>query len=191
MANESNALETQRRVLEDAFFLKHDQMLIEKHRALKQMEQSKHALSEVSGISDDGTLQKFVELGIGPHTLASLAVVPLVAVAWADGRVDEKEREAVIRSGAPEGFARGSIDAELLQQWLSHRPGPELMVAWTSYVEGVCECLSPHERESLRAGLLERARAVAAATGGFLGITSGVSAAEQAVLGQIERAFRA
>lgn len=38
MTRESNTLETQRRTLEDAFFLSQDQMLIEKHRALKQIE---------------------------------------------------------------------------------------------------------------------------------------------------------
>ena len=37
MTRESNALETQRRALEDAFFLRQDQMLIEKRRALKQI----------------------------------------------------------------------------------------------------------------------------------------------------------
>jgi hypothetical protein len=189
MTKKPKLLETQGHALEDAFFLKQDQMLMEKQRALKELEQSKRALAEVSGIKNDAILTKFVELGIEPQVLVSLGVAPLVAVAWADGRVDPKEREAVLHGGSGFKSVEGKMDGELLDRWLSHQPGPELMTAWTHYVEGFCECLSREERELLKTRLLKRARAVAESTGSFLGLTSGVSAAEQAVLKQIEDAF--
>ena len=44
-------------------------------------------------------------------------------------------------------------------------------------------------RASLRAATLDRARAVAEATGGFLGLTSAVSDAERQVLATLESAL--
>lgn len=189
MEKRPRGLDAQGRALEDAFFLKQDRMLIEKQKALRKMEQSKRALAEVSGIKNDSILAKFVELGIEPGMLVSLGVAPLVAVAWADGQVDERERAAVLKGGAGEDAVRGAMDADLLERWLTHKPGPELMIAWTHYVQGLKECFAAEERAQLKQRLLKRARNVAEATGSFLKLTSGISAAEDAVLKQIADAF--
>ena len=178
------------RMLEDRFFLEQDRILIEKRRELKRLEETRQALSAVSGITNQKVLQRLVELNIQAEVLASLAVVPLVEVAWADGKIDDKEREAIRRASTEAGLAKGSPDFELLDRWLSHRPGPELLEAWHHYVEGLCELLTPEERESLRADFVGRARRVAEAAGGFLGLTSGVSAEEQKILDTLESAFR-
>lgn len=178
------------RTLEDRFFLEQDRILIEKHRELKRMQESRQALSAVSGVTNEKVLQRLVELDIQAETLASLAVVPLVEVAWADGRIDDREREAIKRASAESGLAKGSPDFELLDRWLSHRPGPELLEAWHHYVQGLCELLTPEEKEALRADFVGRARRVAEAAGGFLGLTSGVSAGEQRILDRLDSAFR-
>ena len=177
------------RMLEDRFFLEQDRILIEKQRELRKMEETRQALAAVSGITNQDVLQRLVELNIQAEILASLAVVPLVEIAWADGRIDEKEREAIRRASTEAGLAQGSPDFELLDRWLAHRPGPELLEAWHHYVEGLCELLSPEERESLRADFVGRARKVAEAAGGFLGLTSGISAAEQKILDKLDSAF--
>jgi hypothetical protein len=56
-------------------------------------------------------------------------------------------------------------------------------------VRGLSERMSPQELASLKAGLIERAKAVARASGGFLGVGA-VSAAEQDVVDRLESAFR-
>jgi hypothetical protein len=178
------------RTLEDRFFLEQDRILIEKRRELKRMEETRQALSAVSGITNEKVLQHLVELDIQAEVLASLAVVPLVEIAWADGKIDEREREAIRRASGEAGLAKGSPDFELLDRWLSHRPGPELLEAWHHYVEGLCELLTPEEREALRADFVGRARRVAEAAGGFLGLTSGISASEQKILERLDSAFR-
>ena len=177
-------------MLEDRFFLEQDRILIEKQRELKKIEETRQALSAVSGITNQKVLQRLVELNIQVEILASLAVVPLVEVAWADGRIDDKEREAIRRASAEAGLAKGSPDFELLDRWLSHRPEPELLEAWRHYMEGLCELLGEEERETLRKDLVDRARRVAEAAGGFLGLTSRVSEAEQRVLDELDSAFR-
>jgi hypothetical protein len=49
--------------------------------------------------------------------------------------------------------------------------------------------MSPQERASLKAGLTERAKAVARASGGLLGMGA-ISTAEQDAIDRLESAFR-
>ena len=56
-------------------------------------------------------------------------------------------------------------------------------------VQGINENLTPEQVEALRAGLVERARAVASASGGVLGVGK-ISSAEAEMIRQLESAFR-
>jgi hypothetical protein len=103
--------------------------------------------------------------------------------------VDEKERAAIFDAATAAGFDTGRPDHPLLERWLSHPLDAELLEAWTLYVEGLCELMDAHERAALRHELLERARHVAEAAGGFLGLTSPVSHAERRMLETLEAAF--
>ncbi|MBF0216103.1 MAG: hypothetical protein HQL30_03800, partial [Candidatus Omnitrophica bacterium] len=92
------------RTMEDAFFRKRDEELIAQQKKIEKMKKTRSMLSEISGIQDQGVLDKFIELDISPEVLASIAVVPLVEVAWADGHVDEQEHKAVLEAAAASGF---------------------------------------------------------------------------------------
>ena len=177
------------KALEDEFFRKEDERLIARLRDLKQKGTSREALAKASGISDDGTLDRLLELDVRPEVVSALAIVPLVEVAWADGSLDAKERQAVLTGAEKSGIAPGSPNYELLQSWLDRKPEPKLLTAWTEMIHGVREHMSAQEIESLRTGLIERAQAVARASGGFLGIGS-MSAAEQDLIARLESAFR-
>jgi hypothetical protein len=175
--------------LEDAFFLKKDNKLLEKMRELKRMEETKKAISEASGIHNEDVLHKLLDLNVRPEMVAALSIVPLVEVAWADGDLDEKEIDAVIRGAEAAGIAKGTPSFALLLRWLERKPGPEMLEAWTYYINGVCEKLEAKEREELKRELLGRARTVAEAAGGFLRLTSRISRKEKEMLGKLEDAF--
>jgi tellurite resistance protein len=177
------------RKLEDLFFAQQDAILIAKHRELKERERTLQELSDVSGIKDRHVLEKLVALGIRPEVLATLAVVPLVEVAWADHKMNAEERRAILEGAKSAGVKRGAVDHALLEQWLEKQPPDELLEAWSHYIAGLVQILSPEERDSLRKELLDRARAVARASGKVLGIGSGISKAEQAVIERMEQAF--
>jgi tellurite resistance protein len=174
--------------LEEAFFLAEDQRLIEKYRALKAMRESKQALAEVSGITNDVVLEKLVSLGTTPQTVAALAVVPLVEVAWADGEVDDQERQAILRALADSGVSPGGIEHQLVETWLGRRPGPKLLAAWRQYVHGLCEKMNDPERVAFREEVLKSTLSVAEASGGIAGLWK-VSAAEREMIEQLKAAF--
>ena len=97
-------LDRRSKELEDAFFLKQDQKLIEELRKMKAMEESISALREASSIQDEKILEKLVELDIHAEMVAALAAVPLIEVAWADGRVDPDEMEAILKAADGSGI---------------------------------------------------------------------------------------
>jgi len=177
-----------KKTLEDAFFLKQDKKLIEELKAMEAMKESRESLAAVSGIKNQAVLDKLVKLNVRPETLASLAIIPLVEVAWADGAVNEKERDATLKAATTAGFAKGTIDYELLENWLTHKPEGKLLGAWQAYIKGLCEVLSKEEREDLKNELIGHARAVASASGGILGMAA-ISRAEMQMIEKLESAF--
>jgi len=187
----NDPLSSQSRKLEDMFFLEEDRKLVEKARQIEQMKKTCEVFKEVSGIHDEHILHKLIELKIEPKTVSCLSLVPLVEVAWADGEVDEKEKKAVMDAATATGSGgkRSTVDYELLELWLCRRPGPRMLEAWGLYVRGLCKKLSAEEKVLLKDDIMGQARAVASASGGFLGLGSRISAQEERMLKSIESAF--
>lgn len=175
-------------LLEDAFFLAQDSVLIERLHAMQKMKETKEALAAVSGITNDAILSRLVELDVRPETAAALATVPLIEVAWADGEVDSSERDAVLSHANAKGIRPGSMEHELLRRWLTHRPPSSLLDAWRAYLAGLCERLDEAERALLRQELLHAADATARSSGGLLGLGS-VSKVEQEMLDRLAASF--
>jgi hypothetical protein len=177
--------------LEDAFFSSQDQKLIEELRALRKMKETRESLSRISGIKNEAVLDKLVSLNVRPETLASLCVVPLIEVAWADGTIDEKERKAILSAAEKTGFKQGEIDHDLIKQWMTHKPPSEMLTAWIHYIQGLCEQLTSEEKKSLQAEIIGHAKTIAEASGGFLGMGIGntISKAEKDMLMKLDSAF--
>jgi hypothetical protein len=189
MADHPKILGERGKTLEDEFFRKEDERLIAKLRELKAKEASREELGRISGIKNTAILDRLVQLGIHAETMAALSIVPLAEVAWADGAIDAKEVQAILDRAAKAGVTPGSASHDLLKSWLERRPEPRLLTAWIQMVQGINENLTPEQVEALRAGLVERVRAVASASGGVLGVGK-VSSAESEMIRKLESAFR-
>ena len=178
-----------KKALEDSFFAKETEKLRRELLEKEAEKATKESLSEVSGISDDIVLEHLIALDIRSDTLAALSLVPLVEVAWADGSVDDNERDAILAASEATGLSRGSASGQLLDSWLTERPGREVLAAWKEYVGALSSTLSVDAKHALKGELIGRARSVAEASGGFLGLGSKVDKTEQAVLDDLEQAF--
>jgi tellurite resistance protein len=185
-----HVLSQRRRALEDEFFTRQDNLLLQRMRAAGEAQTRREALAAASGITDDALLDRLVALGLGPETLTALAIVPMVLVAWADGSVEKTEREAILAGARETGLDQQHDSRELLDRWLSAKPGPELADAWFSYAKAVSASLAPDAKAGLRQEIIGRCRRVAEAAGGFL-LSSRISPAEKAVLAKLDQAFDA
>lgn len=184
-----DSLADRRKELEEAFFRKQNQALVDKLKAEKQKALDKEGISRVSGITQDAVLERLLALKLNAETLASFTLFPLVDVAWADGEVDAKEKKAVLDAAAQSGIKPGSDALALLEGWLAQPPPPAVREAWTNYVHALSSTLSAGDRALLKNEVLGRARSVAEAAGGIMGIGAKVSKTEAAVLKKLEDAF--
>lgn len=184
-------LGNRRQVLEEEFFNRENERLRQQLRVRLESEKNRKALAEASGITHPEVLDHLVRLGLDGETVVALGLVPLIDVAWADGKMAERERLAVLAAARERGIDDASPAGLLLASWLAAPPPSKLSEAWIGYVRALCQSLDPTERTELRDDLLGRARAVAEAAGGFLGLGSKVSTKEQQELERLEAAFAA
>lgn len=181
-------LEERGRALENQFY---EQENAQKLAAMKDKlaaAQTREELRKASGMSDDAVLDKLVALGLKTNTIAALSLVPLIEVAWADGMIQDKERNAILQGAHGKGLEQGSDGYELLQSWLQQRPDPGLVEAWEAYIKALVGQLNDEQNRLLKNQIVGFAKMVAAAAGGFLGIGR-VSKQEERVLERIEAAF--
>ncbi len=174
--------------LEEAFFARENEKLRQQLRDLDNTKRKKEALAAASGITNETVLEKLAALNISSETVAALALVPLISIAWSDGSLDDKERAAMFAKAQEEGVTQGDVSHDLLESWLSERPPANLLAMWKDYVRALVEPMSAEDRGFFKARVLDRARGVAEAAGGFLGMGK-VSAAEQKVLDELASAF--
>lgn len=185
---ESELLRKQGRRLEDAFFLENDRKLIDQLHKMQKMKESMASLEMVSGIKNEAILKKLVELDIRPEIVAAITLVPIIEVAWADGKLDEKEKNAILKISAEHFGADHKIPEILITEWLTQKPAAQMLDAWVHYLQGLVELMSPEETAALKKTLLSQAREVAEASGGFLGLNK-ISAQEEKMLKGLEKAF--
>ncbi|HRC55909.1 MAG: hypothetical protein IPI49_12155 [Myxococcales bacterium] len=184
----SNALEERGRALEDEFFHKENTAKLAAMKTKLENQSNKEELRKASGMTDEDVLDRLVVLGMRANTIAALSLVPLVAVAWADGEIQDDERVAILQGAQGKGLDESSPGHELLSGWLAKRPNDTLLEAWETYIKALSSQLNDEQARLLKSQIVGFAKMVATAAGGILGFGK-VSAKEEAVLERIEKAF--
>jgi hypothetical protein len=174
--------------LEEAFFKERDQHLLAKLRSeLSSMEQRRQ-VGHVTGIVEEHVLDTLVTAGVRSETLAAVGLIPLVEVAWCDGDVAPGERDAVLNAAVANGIHPDSAAYALLKRWLDERPDPRIIDAWKEYVHELARVTPKKTIVAMKKNMLDRAHRVAAAAGGFLGL-SAISKHEHAKIEELAKAW--
>lgn len=176
------------KALEDSFFARENAALLKKLKEKAAVEAKKQAFREIANVKNEAVIDALVELDLDASDLAALNLVPLIEVAWADGAIQSKEREAILKAAAQGGIKPGTDNYTLLENWLATKPGPELMACWKGYAHTLFESLDSVVGNELKERLMTRTTAIAKAAGGFLGIGA-ISDAEQRILDELDAAF--
>lgn len=123
-----------------------------------------------------------MEMGIAPSSCRLLALLPLVAVAWADGTIQAPEREHILDLASE----LGGIDSDsvmLLQDWLTHAPSQAYVKKGIDLLVELIHARHPQLDAALLDRVPEEAEKVAASAGtGLLGLFSKISRQEQDAL---------
>jgi hypothetical protein len=179
-------MKKQAKDLEETFFAKENERLLRELREKAKLDERRKALQAVVKVKDAAIIEHLLELGVGPESVLAVTLVPLAAVSWADGHMDDKERKAILQAASERGIQPGSANYTMLEVWLKEKPSQKLMDAWKKYARGIWEQLTEEERVLMRVSIVERAREIAEAAGGVLGVAS-ISPKEKALLEELER----
>jgi tellurite resistance protein len=170
---------------EEEYFRRRDQELIDtlRQNAAKKAERSK--LAQEAGVAeDDAVLQDLEALGWSGDALKLLHLYPLVQVAWADGKVEAKERELILEAARAQGVVSGSAYDRLLDA-LNNRPSDERFARALRVAGALLDAMPEEKRTAGARSLVSLAGDIASATGGLFGFGTKVSAVEAKTLARI------
>lgn len=184
-----DSLHDRGKAMEDKFFAAKDSQLLEKMRKEMAAQESRKALEAASGLTDAAVLDSLAESGITPETLTAVALIPLVAVAWADKKMEPAEKTAILQAADAAGVKSGSASYATMEAWLQAQPSADLLETWKSYVGAMSTSLDSAAYSQLKTSVIERAEAVAESAGGFLGLVHKISDVERKVLDELANAF--
>lgn len=187
---DDDALAGRKRKLEEDYFRKQDQELIERMRRAAILAEERDALEAKTGVHDPDLLKDLQELGFHPDTVVLLPLVPLVQVAWAEGGVSPQERALIVDLARKRGVEEGSAANRQLSQWLAEPPDTAVFTRAGRLIRAMLDAGS-HETEDLSPeDLVKYCENIAAASGGLLGIGR-VSAEERTLLKRIAEQLKA
>jgi hypothetical protein len=171
--------------LEEEYFRKKEQELLEQIRRHTALQAEREELAEAMGIADEAILATLREMGYTRETVGLLHLVPLVQVAWASGSVTPRERELVLRLSEWRGVQKDGPAWEQLNNWLDERPLDDFFLKTLRIIRLLLDFQTMKERVTGRTGLISFCIRIANASGGFMGVGSKISEGEQAALNQI------
>ena len=181
---EKDALRDRGRALEDDYFRKRDNELIEKIRRHAEMGAERRRFGQQAGVADEEILSDLQTLGFTSETVKLLHLVPLVQMAWAEGGVSDGERDLIVGAARSRGIQPGSAADRQLAAWLAERPSGELFEKTLRAIGAILHAVPAAEREASRRDLLAYSTAIASASGGILGFRA-VSEEERRLLARI------
>lgn len=184
-----DSLHERGKAMEDLYFQQKDQQLLAKLKADLDKEEGRKSLERATGISDRAILDKMLATKISAESMLAVSLIPLVAVAWADGSLESGEKDAILQAADIAGIDAGTVAHQTLAGWLSSKPGPELLQAWEAYVKGMKLRLEAAVFNHFKSQVLERAETIAKSAGGFLGMGNKISDVEREMLKRLTRAF--
>jgi hypothetical protein len=184
----NDALRKREKALEEEFFARQSQQLRDKLKATFDREATRDELKAATGLSDPQILDRLVALQVRGETMAAFWLYPLVEVAWADGKLDRDERDAILAAAVAAGIEAGSAGYQMLEATIADGPTEARRDVWFAYARDLAARLDPKERRAVREDLVRRARVVAETSGGVLGMRK-ISGKEQRVLDRIAEAF--
>lgn len=191
---EKGFLGDREKAMEADYFRKENEKLLEKLRQGAKLDDIAKALGEKLQVDNQELLARVRELNLTRETATALFLTPLVQVAWAEGSVGNREREAVLRLARQRDIDEDSPTYAQLVEWLKVRPSDALFDVGLELIKYGFAVLPPNEREERIDRLIDACHEVAAASGTelarLLGLGDGVSRVEAHMLDEFNVRLR-
>lgn len=151
--------------IEEAYFKKRDQELLDQLHQQKALEAERQQMAEAIGVNDQDLLGALQDLGFHLDTVQLLHIVPLVQVAWAQDGIADIERERILKFAHIRGIDPGSNAYQQLTQWLAVKPSEAFFENTLRAIGLVMSTLPPAEREASQKDLINYCTQIASSVG--------------------------
>lgn len=142
------------------------------------------SLADAVGTDDREVLDRLTLLGFTPDSARVLDVLPLVHVAWADGKIQPAERAAVLAVLEERNIERASDARLLIETLLETRPSETYLAQSLQLLH-----LLARSTGADPTSVVELCTRVAEASGALFGIGSKVTAKERELIARIAKAL--
>lgn len=170
---------------EEDYFRRKEQELIDNLRKKTEAEAHRKGLAEAIGLENEQILDVLREMGFDRATVVVLFLVPLLQVAWSDGSISARERTLLLETAHAHGVKEGTPAHEKLNEWLAVRPPEQTLERALRVIRDLMGFQSTDARQATTGRLMDVCERIAAASGGFLGLGSKISAEEAAVIKRV------
>jgi len=179
---------TRWKTLEEAFFFRMDQELINVIGQKLEREERIRMFANATDIRDKQQLESLMNSSLKLPALPALFWVPLTFVAWADGNVDGPERKSIREVLSSRGISHSTISMMFEHDWFRQQPSEELWMLWENFANSTFATLDSTTRGVLVENIVSLCQVVAQASGGFLGF-SAISARESKVIDRVKESL--
>jgi hypothetical protein len=131
--------------------------------------------------ANDPTVEELHASGFRPSNVALLDVLPLVELAWADGRVSPRERQIVTAAAARRRDVRGSAHTQLAA-WLAQRPPDRVFRACRDTLRRSMQDRARSAAAHMRATLESEIALLVSSAGGLLGTDQPVTEEQRTII---------
>ena len=171
--------------LEEEYFGRKNQELIEKMRQKRAREADRQEMAEMMGVNDQDVLEALQDLGYTSETIQLLHIVPLVEVAWTEGGVADREREMIYKIAQARGIRPDSAAHELLSHWFENKPSGRFFENSLRAIRVLLDLLPDEQRETGRRDLIAYCSQIASAVGGGIFGRGEITDEERALIAHI------
>ena len=138
-------------------------------------------------MTDDELAHQLQLLGMDAASYRALALLPLVQVAWADGTIQDAERDLILQL-AEDRYALEAEGKRVLRNWLHHPPSAGYTHRGRTVLRELCGRAGFNVSRDELGTVVSLAKQVAKAAGGFFGFGA-ISAHEATAIDEIAAAL--
>jgi len=168
-----DALADRKRSWEEEDFRKKRDDLIETMRRNSDLESERQSMAKVIGVADEEILREIQDFGFTCETIRLLYFVPIVLIAWAEGKVTNSERKLIFEAAREQGIEENSLAYQKLSDWLEDRPAEEFFDMSLQLIRMILQSLPRERQQDGKIKIFSHCTEVAEASGGTTGFLGG------------------
>jgi len=145
-------------------------------------EKTLDAIAESIGVYDEGLGRRMVDLGYDKDTAFLIGFIPIIQVAWADGKVDARETKKLYELAESRGLEKGSKGEEFFKKLITEKPDDEFFTRSLKIINEIVAKLPEKTRKESLKDLSSYCIAIATASGGVMGFGKKISEEERKLM---------